>query len=117
MARSDEDEGKLPASGGSRRRRGRRSGSDGPPGKEVRPRNKKKAPEKAPKQGSVTKDVQRGKWSRFLSEVIAELRKVTWPNRAQLAQGTAVVLVVVAIVTAYLYVLDTIFGRMIDVLF
>ncbi len=111
MARSDGDEGKLPASGGGRRRRGRRSGSNNP---QQRPR---KTPEKAPKQGSVTKDVQRGKWSRFLSEVIAELRKVTWPNRAQLAQGTAVVLVVVAIVTAYLAALDEIFGRMIDALF
>ena len=70
------------------------------------------------KPGSVTKAVaQQRRGSRFLTEVIAELRKVSWPTRTQLAQSTAVVLVVVAIVAAYLAVLDAIFSRMMDAIF
>lgn len=70
------------------------------------------------KAGTVTKAVaaeRRG--SRFISEVIAELRKVSWPTRTQLMQSTAVVLVVVAIVAAYLAALDAVFEQMIDALF
>ena len=70
------------------------------------------------KAGTVTKAVaaeRRG--SRFLCEVIAELRKVSWPTRTQLVQSTAVVLVVVAIVAAYLAALDAVFSRMIDAIF
>ena len=81
----------------------------------ARPRRAAAAPQKA---GTVTKAVaaeRRG--SRFLSEVIAELRKVSWPTRTQLMQSTAVVLVVVAIVAAYLAALDAVFSRMIDAIF
>jgi len=52
-----------------------------------------------------------------MSEVIAELRKVSWPGRAQLAQGTGVVLIVVAIVTVYLAIVDEVMGRLIDSIF
>jgi preprotein translocase subunit SecE len=70
------------------------------------------------KAGSVTKAVaQQRRGSRFLTEVIAELKKVSWPTRTQLVQSTAVVLVVVAIVAAYLAVLDAIFSRMMDAIF
>lgn len=71
------------------------------------------------KAGTVTKSVQerRGGFRQFVQEVIAELRKVTWPTRPVLLQSTAVVLFVVAIVTAYLALLDEIFGRLIDTLF
>jgi preprotein translocase subunit SecE len=70
------------------------------------------------KAGSVTKAVvQQRRGSRFISEVIAELRKVSWPTRTQLMQSTAVVLVVVAIVAAYLAALDAVFSRMVDAIF
>jgi len=42
----------------------------------------------------------------FLREVIGELRKVEWPNRAQVIQGTVVVLVACVIVGGFLYVAD-----------
>jgi len=61
--------------------------------------------------------VQQRRGSRFLSEVIAELRKVSWPTRTVLLQSTAVVLVVVAIVSAYLAALDAVFSRLIDAIF
>lgn len=70
------------------------------------------------KTGSVTKEVQdQRRGSRFLSDVIAELRKVQWPTRAQLIQSTAVVILVVAIVTIYLDIVDTIVGRIVHALF
>ena len=73
---------------------------------------------KAEKAGTVTKAVvQQRKGSRFLSEVIAELKKVSWPTRTQLLQSTAVVLVVVAIVAVYLAALDAVFERLIDAVF
>jgi preprotein translocase subunit SecE len=101
MARSSKKDGGAPAP--ARRQR------QAPP----RPRQA----QRREKQGTVTKAVQRRRGSQFLSEVMAELRKVTWPNRAQLAQGTAVVLVVVAIVATYLAVLDAIFSRVVDSIF
>jgi preprotein translocase SecE subunit len=42
----------------------------------------------------------------FISESIAELRKVDWPNRAQTIQGTVVVIIAVIIVGAYLWGID-----------
>jgi len=75
----------------------------------------RRKPEKA---GSVTKAVaQQRRGSRFIQEVIAELKKVSWPTRTQLAQSTAVVLVVVAIVAVYLAALDSVFERLVDALF
>ena len=44
----------------------------------------------------------------FVRESIAELRKVDWPNRAQVIQGTIVVIVACAIVGAYLWGADQI---------
>ncbi len=71
-----------------------------------------------PKQGSVTKAVQaERKSSRFLSDMIAELRKVQWPTRNQLMQSTAVVLVVVVIVVVYLWALDSVIEPIINALF
>ncbi|MGE0028548.1 MAG: preprotein translocase subunit SecE [Thermoleophilia bacterium] len=73
---------------------------------------------KQEKAGSVTKAVQQQRrGSRFIQEVIAELKKVSWPTRTQLLQSTAVVLVVVAIVAVYLAVLDSVFERLVDAIF
>ncbi len=96
------------ASAGARSRKRRQSGPPSP-----RPQQKRRVE----KSGTVTKDVQRNKTSRFIQEVIAELRKVSWPDRQTLLQSTAVVLVVVAIVSAYLAVLDNIFERAVDAIF
>ena len=75
----------------------------------------RRKPEKA---GSVTKAVaQQRRGSKFIQEVIAELKKVSWPTRTQLFQSTAVVLVVVAIVAVYLAALDSVFERVVDAIF
>jgi preprotein translocase subunit SecE len=44
----------------------------------------------------------------FGSEVAAELRKVTWPDWPQLRNSTWVILIFVAIVSAIIWVMDTV---------
>jgi preprotein translocase SecE subunit len=46
---------------------------------------------------------------RFVKESWAELKKVEWPGRSQVVQGTIVVIIACAIVGAYLYGADQIF--------
>jgi preprotein translocase subunit SecE len=47
-----------------------------------------------------------GGTKRFIGEATAELKKVEWPNRAQVMQGTIVVIIACAIVGAYLWLAD-----------
>jgi preprotein translocase subunit SecE len=49
---------------------------------------------------------QRG---RFVRESWAELNKVEWPSRAQVVQGTIVVIIACVIVGTYLYAADQVF--------
>lgn len=42
----------------------------------------------------------------FLREVMEQLRKVTWPDRDQLRNSTAVILVFMVIVAAVIFVMD-----------
>ena len=96
--------------------RARRSGNKADRAKQP-PRPTKNQPSRT-KTGSVTKEVQdQRKGSRFISDVIAELRKVQWPTRPQLMQSTAVVILVVAIVTIYLDIIDSIVSRVVHAIF
>jgi preprotein translocase subunit SecE len=49
--------------------------------------------------------------TRFLREVVAELRKVIWPTRKQLVTYTIVVLVFVSFMVALVAGLDYVFGQ------
>jgi preprotein translocase subunit SecE len=51
--------------------------------------------------------------SRMLRETVAELRKVTWPTRPEATQLTIVVLVVLAVMSAFLGTMDLLFARLI----
>jgi preprotein translocase subunit SecE len=42
----------------------------------------------------------------FLREVMEQLRKVTWPDKDQLRNSTAVILVFMVIVAAVIFVMD-----------
>jgi preprotein translocase subunit SecE len=53
----------------------------------------------------------------FVRESYGELRKVEWPNRAQVIQGTVVVIVACAIVGAYLWGADQILRRLVQNVF
>jgi preprotein translocase SecE subunit len=50
--------------------------------------------------------VERPRRFRFLGESVGELKKVEWPGRQQLVQGTVVVLIACAIVGGYLAICD-----------
>jgi preprotein translocase subunit SecE len=58
-----------------------------------------------PEPAAPVEHVRRGG---FVRESVAELRKVEWPNRAQVIQGTIVVIIACAIVGAYLWGADQI---------
>ena len=47
-------------------------------------------------------------FAEFLTAVRSELRKVTWPDRAQLRQSTIAVIVFVLIIAGFIAVLDVI---------
>nr|WP_240918545.1 preprotein translocase subunit SecE [Rhodococcus sp. 14C212] len=54
---------------------------------------------------------------RFFREVLAELRKVIWPNRKQLVTYTTVVVVFVTVMTALIFGLDLAFVKGVSWLF
>ncbi len=49
--------------------------------------------------------------TRYLREMIAELRKVSWPSRQEATQLTLIVIVVVTVMSIFLGTLDVIFAR------
>jgi preprotein translocase subunit SecE len=73
-----------------------------------------KAPQKARQQGRAAKPGEKRGLVKFLKDVRIELGKVTWPTRKDLLQSTLVVLVAVAIATAYCFGLDTVFSKSVD---
>ena len=93
------------------RRRKKSSGGQA----KAQPRPRQQA--KSEKSGTVTKSVQESRSRRYVGEVITELKKVTWPNRAQLFQATAVVIIFVAIVAIYLGVVDVLMSTLVDAVF
>jgi preprotein translocase subunit SecE len=67
--------------------------------------------QKAPAKGKAGKQGEKRGLGKFLRDVRVEMGKVTWPTRKDLAQSTLVVLVAVAIATAYTGVLDFVFDQ------
>jgi preprotein translocase subunit SecE len=49
----------------------------------------------------------------FLKEVRLELRKVDWPTRRELGTYSVVVLVTITVMTALVWVFDTVFSKLI----
>ncbi|MFI5714365.1 preprotein translocase subunit SecE [Nocardia sp. NPDC051750] len=73
-----------------------------------------------PKSGGAERGRSRNPFKRlfkFLREVIAELRKVIWPNRKQMVTYTTVVLVFVIFMVAFISGLDLAFIKGVDWLF
>lgn len=57
------------------------------------------------------------KFKRFLKEVVAELRKVTWPTKDELVGSTIVVIVVSLVVAIFIGIVDRILGFGVQALF
>ena len=54
---------------------------------------------------------------RFVREVQGELKRVNWPDRDQLRQSTAVVLIIVLTLMAYVYAWDLVFQGLARLIF
>lgn len=52
-----------------------------------------------------------GRSKRFFREVKGELKKVSWPNKTELASYTGVVFVSVVVVAAVIWVIDSAFNQ------
>ncbi|MCZ7588677.1 MAG: preprotein translocase subunit SecE [Gaiella sp.] len=85
-----------------RQRRDARRAAGSEPARGGRPAPAPAGPASAP---AIETHARRGG---FLRESVGELKKVEWPNRSQVIQGTIVVIIACAIVGAYLWGADQI---------
>ena len=90
-------------------RRDRRAEQAGEPRASARPAAAPREARPAPAAASVSQP--RGG---FIRESYAELKKVEWPSRQQVITGTIVVIVAVAIVGVYLWILDQGFKNLVE---
>ncbi|MDD3718179.1 MAG: preprotein translocase subunit SecE [Actinomycetota bacterium] len=58
---------------------------------------------------------QRVTVSQFLTEVRAEMKKVTWPTRDEVVSYTIVVMVTVVIMGGLIYFADILFTKLVDI--
>lgn len=61
--------------------------------------------DEGPREGRIKR------WRRFLKEVRFELKKVSWPNRQEVATYTVVVVVTVTFLTGLVFALDIAFAN------
>jgi preprotein translocase subunit SecE len=75
---------------------------------------KREAPvPRAEKRSAERKEVHRqpNRVQRYLRETVGELRKVSWPTRAEAQNLTIVVLIVIVAMSTFLGLLDFVFAR------
>jgi preprotein translocase SecE subunit len=82
--------------------------------RELRQRKKESEKRRQPREEQVER--QRGAITGFLVSCWAELKRVQWPDRDTLIQASAVTLVFIAIMAAYLGVLDAIFNWLVKLI-
>jgi len=46
------------------------------------------------------------RFTQYLRETVQEMKRVSWPNLAELKESTIVVLVTVAVITVFLFAVD-----------
>lgn len=76
-------------------------------------RKKESERRRAPKEAPVERR-QRGGIAGFIASCWAELKKVQWPDRETLIQASAITLIFIAAMAAYLGVLDAIFNFLVQ---
>jgi preprotein translocase SecE subunit len=79
------------------------------PAERPRQRRREIKPTGQPKSQTGARRERRGGFRGFVAESIGELKKVEWPSRSQVIQGTIVVIIACAIVGTYLYAADQFF--------
>lgn len=58
-----------------------------------------------------------GKIKNYINEVSKEMKKVSWPTRQQLKESTVVVIITTLIFTAFIYVVDWVMSKFINLLY
>lgn len=53
----------------------------------------------------------------FFEDVVKEMRKVTWPTRAELFESTKVVIVVCIILAGFAYIIDLVISQVMQGIF
>lgn len=96
---------------GKKRGSGSNSGANGKSG------NKGQQRSQAQQKGRGQQKGRFAQTGEFLRSVRGELRKVSWPDRSQLRQSTAVVLIVVATLGVYVAIWDVIFRNLTNLIF
>jgi preprotein translocase subunit SecE len=72
----------------------------------------KKAQQKQPQSSGVLAGPRK-----FARDVRGELRRVSWPDRDQLRQSTAVVLIIVFVLAVYVAAVDFVFQSLVRLIF
>lgn len=58
-----------------------------------------------------------GRVAKYFRDTFSEMKKVVWPSKKQVINNTLVVAVVVVVAALLIFVLDTVFGLGLDLLF
>ncbi len=87
-----------------------RQGQVGPDGAPVAQRRERPRPQTRPVKERTTP-------AEFARQVRAELRKVAWPNRAEVMNYSVIVFVVLVILIGLIFGLDYVFGKFVFFLF
>ncbi|HSO59631.1 MAG TPA: preprotein translocase subunit SecE [Desulfobacterales bacterium] len=117
----DETSGVAPASenGAASLNSGLTAGADSAAGADRRPALVPKKPQAASAQAPATPPADNvyTRAVQFLREVKIELKKVTWPTRKQTLGSTAVVIVLVTIISVFLGLVDVSLGNLVRAVF
>ena len=99
-----------------RQRRDQRKNANGKPAPEAKAAPPQRAPARQPQTSpsmtaasTLTGHREPRRRFRFIRECWGELQKVEWPSRAQVIQGTVVVIIACVIVGTFLYTADQVF--------
>ena len=64
----------------------------------------------------MAENTKKNKSMKFFRETKSELKKVSWPSKAQLFRNTAVILAFVVVMTVFLAVADLVFEKLLAVI-
>jgi len=60
----------------------------------------------------MTSEVKANRFTKYFREVRAEVRKVTWPSREEVLRLSAIVIVVMILMSAFMAIIDFAFSRL-----
>ena len=60
----------------------------------------------------MTSEVKENRFTKYFREVRAEVRKVTWPSREEVLRLSAIVIVVMILMSAFMAIIDFAFSRL-----